>query len=73
MIELKEEGLVRDIGLSNFNQYQVARILKESLVAPSVHQFESHPYLLEEDLVNFCQRNDIAVVAHTPLGCKNYP
>ena len=58
--ELVEEGVVRAIGLSNFNLAQVKEVLacaKKHL--PAVLQNESHPYLQERDLRDFCRINNI--------------
>ena len=35
---------------------------------PAVNQFETHPYFQRESLVRFCQKHQICVTAHTPLG-----
>ena len=70
MVTLKEEGLTKDIGVSNFNEFQLKRIIKECTVVPAVHQIECHPYLSEDPMVKFCKENKIAVTAYCPLGSK---
>jgi len=70
MEKLKEEGLAKDIGVSNFNEFQLQRILNECTVIPAVHQIECHPYLSEEPMVEFCKEKKIAVTAYCPLGSK---
>lgn len=35
---------------------------------PAVNQIETHPYFQRESLVRFCQKHEICVTAHTPLG-----
>lgn len=62
-------GLIKCIGLSNFNQSQIENVLKNCKVRPSVIQLEVHPYFQNEKLVEFCQNNGIIVVAYAPLGC----
>ena len=60
MEKLVDEGLVRSIGLSNFNMTQVREVVtaaKKHL--PAVLQNESHPYLQEKDLRDFCRIHDI--------------
>lgn len=52
MEELVKEGLVRQIGISNFNQAQVEQILRHARVRPSVYQFETHPHLQQTAFVN---------------------
>ena len=50
MIELQQEGLTRSIGVSNFNQPHLERIIAETGVAPVVNQIELHPYLQQAGL-----------------------
>ena len=60
MEKLVDEGLVKSIGLSNFNMRQVREVVdcaKKHL--PAVLQNESHPYLQEKDLRDFCRINGI--------------
>ena len=61
MEKLVDEGLVRSIGLSNFNKKQIKEILNIPGVKyrPAVLQNESHPYLQEKDLRDFCKINGI--------------
>ncbi|TQV92645.1 alcohol dehydrogenase [Cordyceps javanica] len=69
------EGLVRagkakHIGLSNFSIQKMRKILKTCTIKPAVNQVEIHPYLIENDLINFCNENGIHVTAFSPLGGK---
>jgi 2,5-diketo-D-gluconate reductase A len=50
MIELQQEGLTRSIGVSNFNQPHLERIVAETGVTPAVNQIELHPYLQQAGL-----------------------
>jgi diketogulonate reductase-like aldo/keto reductase len=50
MIELQQEGLTRSIGVSNFNQPHLERIIAETGVTPAVNQIELHPYLQQAGL-----------------------
>ena len=66
--ELAEEGLVRAIGVSNFNQPHLERIIAETGVTPAVNQVELHPYLQQPGLRR--EHADIGVVteAWSPLA-----
>jgi len=68
MEKLVEEGLVKSIGISNYNSGLVADVLRYAKVKPVVNQIEHHPYLLQARLVEFCQRNDIAITAYCSFG-----
>ncbi|CAH1118941.1 unnamed protein product [Phaedon cochleariae] len=68
MEEQVEAGRTRAIGLSNFNQRQVDRIVKSSRIKPASLQIELHVFLQQRELVRFCQQNGIVVVAYSPLG-----
>ncbi|KAJ5076728.1 hypothetical protein M0811_00045 [Anaeramoeba ignava] len=68
MEKLVEKGLVKSIGVSNFSIDHLKEILKEAQIKPVVNQVENHPYLQQEDLVQFCKENQIQVIAYSPLG-----
>lgn len=65
---LQEEGLARSIGVSNFHQEPLARVIAEGLIVPAINQFEIHPSLPQFDLVTFSRDLGIAVEAWSPLG-----
>lgn len=71
MEELVKEGLVRQIGVSNFNQAQVEQILRHARVRPSVHELETHPYLQQIAFVNWNLARGLRVIAYSPLGNMN--
>lgn len=65
--ELVDEGLIRGIGLCNFNRRQIEDVLVNSRIKPCAVQIEVHPYFQNDDLVEFCQNNGILVIATSPL------
>lgn len=68
MEDLVSMGLVRSIGISNYNIFLTRDCLAYSKVKPAVNQIETHPYFQRDSLVKFCQKHGICVTAHTPLG-----
>ena len=68
MEKLVVDEKVRSIGLSNFNAYQLNRIIDNCDIVPAVNQIENHPYLCDENLVQFCKSKNIHVTAYSPLG-----
>lgn len=65
---LKDEGLTRSIGVSNFHPAHLERIVSETAVVPSVNQIELHPYLQQTELQDDHQRRGIATEAWSPLA-----
>jgi diketogulonate reductase-like aldo/keto reductase len=68
MIKLREEGLVRSIGVSNFTAEHIERLEKETGVLPSVNQIELHPLLPQEELRAFHERKGVRTESWSPLG-----
>ena len=72
MEELVERGLVRHIGISNFGCSLLRDLLSYARIRPSMLQVESHPYLVQAKLLRFCQQEEIAFTAFSPLGAGSY-
>ncbi|XP_053698652.1 1,5-anhydro-D-fructose reductase [Sabethes cyaneus] len=70
MEKIQEDGLARNIGLSNFNQRQIQRIIDNCQIKPANLQIENHIYLQQPELVKFCKSHGISVTAYSPLGSK---
>lgn len=68
MEECQQAGRIRNLGLSNFNEHQIAKIIKEATIKPQVLQVELHAYFQQLELRKFCADNDIVVTAYAPLG-----
>ncbi|PWI13347.1 aldo/keto reductase [Streptomyces sp. Act143] len=68
MIKLREDGLVRSIGVSNFTPEHIERLEKETGVLPSVNQIELHPLFPQEELRAFHAAKGIVTESWSPLG-----
>jgi len=68
MEDLVRAGKCKSIGVSNFNVQLLVDLLSYAKIKPACNQIEVHPYLVQEDLINFCKKNRIEVTAYCPLG-----
>nr|BFF03623.1 hypothetical protein GCM10020241_52980 [Streptoalloteichus tenebrarius] len=67
-VKLREEGRVRAIGVSNFTQDHLTRVIEETGVVPAVNQIELHPNFPQTELREFHARHGIATEAWAPLA-----
>ncbi|HCN58461.1 MAG TPA: aldo/keto reductase [Exiguobacterium sp.] len=65
--QLYRDGKTKAIGVSNFHIPHLTRVLEEGTVVPVVNQIELHPFLSQEAIREFCQKNGIVVEAWSPL------
>jgi diketogulonate reductase-like aldo/keto reductase len=68
MEELLQAGLVKAVGVSNFTQGMLEDVLSYAKIRPAMNQVELHPYLQQQELVQFCKSEGIAMTAYMPLG-----
>ncbi|WP_327178851.1 aldo/keto reductase [Streptomyces sp. NBC_01335] len=68
MIKLREDGLVRSIGVSNFTPAQLDRLERETGVVPAVNQIELHPLLPQDELREVHAAKGIVTEAWSPLA-----
>ncbi|ORY59490.1 aldo/keto reductase [Pseudomassariella vexata] len=70
------EGLVRanytrHIGISNFAKVDVEAILEMCTICPYAHEFETHPYLQQQEFVDYHREIGLKVIAYSPLANTN--
>ncbi|GAV06919.1 hypothetical protein RvY_16828 [Ramazzottius varieornatus] len=63
-----DQGLLKAIGVSNFNRAQIQKVLDNSRIKPANLQVECHAYFMQKPLFDFCQKNKITFTAYGPLG-----
>lgn len=65
-------GKCKSIGVCNFTQKTLSRLLEEASIVPAVHQFELHPLNPCPQLVPWCQERGIHVMAYSSLGSERH-
>jgi 2,5-diketo-D-gluconate reductase A len=68
LVELKQQGRIRSIGVSNFNQDHLERIISETGETPVINQIELHPGFQQRDKRDFHTQHDIKIESWSPLG-----
>jgi 2,5-diketo-D-gluconate reductase A len=68
LVELRDAGRIRSIGVSNFNQDHLERIIGETGVTPALNQIELHPRFQQRDKRGYHDRHDIRIESWSPLG-----
>ena len=67
MEKIYQSGRAKAIGVSNFMIHHLEDILADCQIVPTVNQVEFHPYLVQPDLLSFCQSHQIQMEAWAPL------
>lgn len=73
LVDLREQGLVRSIGVSNFTEAHLDQIISETGVTPAVNQVELHPYFDQHELRVVHDRLGIRTEAWSPMGKSPTP
>jgi len=73
MEDIYIDGKTRAIGLSNHLIHHVEEVLKDATVTPAVNQMELHPYLVQQEVLDFCRDKGIVPEAWSPLGSSKIP
>lgn len=67
LIMAREEGLTRDIGVSNYNEDLIDMLIEGSGVVPVVNQIEWSPFGYSDEMVKYCKERNIIIQAYSPL------
>ncbi|WP_141013006.1 aldo/keto reductase [Nocardioides sambongensis] len=73
LVDLRERGLVRSIGVSNFTEANLDRIIAETGVTPAVNQIELHPYFPQIRMRAANEARGIRTESWSPLGKRQAP
>lgn len=68
MEKLKDEGLVKHLGVANCHQHHLEEIFKICKHRPEIGQFEIHPLFTQKPLIQYYNDNGIVVEAYTPVA-----
>ena len=72
MEDCVESGLIKHIGVSNCSIKKIEE-LSSAKIRPEVNQIELHPYLQQEEMLSYCNVNNIYLTAYSPLGSLDRP
>ncbi len=72
MEKLVDAGMVRQIGVCNYNSALIHDLMSYATVKPAILQIEAHPYLTQEKLIRLAHQYDISVTAFSPLAALSY-
>ena len=67
MEKLYQDGRIRAIGVSNFLQHHVEDVINDAEIVPMVNQMEFHPYLVQQELIDFCKSKNIQYESWSPF------
>ena len=68
--QAKEDGIVKHIGVSNWNEVHLSNLMKDPRckVVPELNQIENHPYHVGQSVIDYCNEHQILIQAYGPLG-----
>ena len=71
ILQLKHDGLIKHAGVSNFSEKKLQHLIDKASERPEMNQIELHPYLQQDDMLDFAKANDILLTAYSPLGSRD--
>lgn len=63
----REKGLCKSLGVSNFTCQALLLLFPFVNVKPTVNQIESHPYLIQKNMLKLCKKMKVIPIAYCPL------
>ncbi len=73
MEKMVKKGLCRSIGVCNFRLSRLNNLLSHCKIPPAVNQIELHPYLRQQDMLEFAAKHHVLLTAYSPLGSPGRP
>jgi 2,5-diketo-D-gluconate reductase A len=73
LLEIRDQGLSRSVGVSNHLPEHLDRLVKETGEVPAVDQIELHPALQQRDVLEWAGKNGMHIESWGPLGQGKYP
>jgi glycerol 2-dehydrogenase (NADP+) len=73
MEKLLGTGKVKAIGVANYSVRYLEELLPAISIVPAVNQLENHPFLPQQEAVDYCRDRSIHVTAYSPLGSSGSP
>jgi diketogulonate reductase-like aldo/keto reductase len=64
-------GKTKAIGVSNFSKGEIETLLEKGTIVPAVHQIEQHPWLQQNEFVEWHKSKDIHITHYSPFGNQN--
>jgi diketogulonate reductase-like aldo/keto reductase len=68
LIDLRQQGTVKTIGVSNYTPKLIQDTIDATHVPPAVNQVEFHPFLYQEELLNYCNEREIRIESYCPIA-----
>jgi len=68
ILDLREQGKVTSIGVSNYTPELIQQTIDATGDIPTVNQVEFHPFLFQEELLDYCQDNEIRIESYCPIA-----
>ena len=70
---LVSNGKAKSIGVCNYSVPNLEKLLPTTTIQPAVNQIENHPYLPQQEIVDWCQSRNIHITAYSPFGSTGSP